>query len=265
MNGHLERGRIMMVRWLRMAMVALMACTAASVGAQTTGPAEGGEMDPVAREALKLLQDRRGTLKDFQANVVYDVLHSKTEDREGKLGRVDYLMDPTVGPTFTVRFDKDTADGVPIKNHKQDLIFDGTNVTIVDHVGKTFTRRRVLPPGAKPGDATSLNGGMPLPIGVDVEEIAKNFQVTLIPGGGADQVTLKLVPKGDAVKQFDFKNMVMTVDKKLQLPVKVVRTERNGDVTTVELKDTELNTGKARMADASVPTGGDWTIDLGDK
>ena len=196
-----------MVRWNRVVMAAVIGCVMSSAVSQTTEPGSG-EMDPKARETLKMLQERggpQGTLKDFQAAVIYDVLHTKTEDREGKLGKVDYLMDPTLGPTFTVRFDKDTAEGVPIKNHRQDLIFDGTNVTIVDHVGKTFTRRRVLPPGAKPGAATSLNGGMPLPIGVDVEEIAKDFDVTVLPGAAADQVVLKLVPKGDAGKRFDFR------------------------------------------------------------
>ncbi len=250
----------MMVRWNRVLMVVgLVVC---SVG-QTTAPS-GGEMDSVARETLTMLQGRRGTLRDFQAGVNYDVMHLKSGgDREGKLGKVDYLMDPTVGPTFTVRFEMDTADGVPIKKHRQDLIFDGTNVTIIDYAGKTFTRRRVLAEGAKPGDATSLSGEIALPIGVDVEDIAKNFAVAVEAGGGADQVVLKLVPR-DAGGPFRFKSLVMTVDKKLELPVKVVRAERNGDVTTVELKDVAVNTGKGKMGDVSLPKGGEWTIDLGE-
>lgn len=256
----------MMRRKLVLGLGVVVGLAACSLG-QTTAPVGGdtGGMDPAAREALKMLQERRGTLKDFQAKVVYDVTHSRTEDREGKLGKVDYLMDPTVGPTFTVRFDVDTEDGTPIKKHRQDVIFDGTNVTLIDWVGRTFTRRRVLAEGAKPGAATSLQGEMPLPIGVDVEEIGRDFDVTVEKGGDGDQVVLKLVPKGEAVKRFDFKQLVMTVDKKLELPVKVVRTERNGDVTTVELKEVEVNTGKAKMGDESVPKGEGWTIDLGGK
>ena len=248
-----------MMRWNRVLVVMGLVAICC---AQTTAPG-GGEMDSVAREALVMLQGRRGTLRDFQGDENYDVVHSKTEDREGKLGKVDYLMDPTVGPMFTVRFDKDTADGVPIKAHRQDLIFDGTNVTIIDYAGKTFTRRRVLAEGAKPGDANSWGGEMPLPIGVDVEEIAKNFAVTVEAGGGADQVVLKLVPR-EVGERFQFKSLVMTVDKKLQLPVKVVRVERNGDVTTVELTGVEVNGGKGKMGDVSLPKGDGWTIDLGE-
>jgi hypothetical protein len=154
-----------MVHCSRFAVVVVFGVVAAAV-AQTTGPAasEPGAMDPVARVTLTMLQDRKETLKDFQAKVNYDVVHTKTEDREGKLGTVDYLSDPTVGPTFSARFEIDTSDGVPIKKHRQDLVFDGTNVTIIDYAGKTYTRRSVVGPGAKAGDATSLNGGVPLPI-----------------------------------------------------------------------------------------------------
>jgi outer membrane lipoprotein-sorting protein len=219
-------------------------------------------LDPLARETLTMLQDRKQTLKDFQAKVNYDVMHAKTEDREGKMGTVDYLSDPKAGSTFSARFDIDTSDGTPIKKHRQDLVFDGTNVYVIDYAGKSYIRRGVLAPDAKPGDATSLNGGMPLPIGLDADEVARNFAVTILPSSGADQVVLRLVPREESRGKFEFKKLVLTVDKKLQLPVKVLRTERNSDETTVQFSDIAINTGKSKMVDTTLPTGGDWTLDL---
>jgi len=266
------------MRWNRMVVAAGLMCVTLSAAGQTSAPATEpaasepavsapAEMDPVAREALKMLQDRKGTLKDFQAKVNYDVVHTKTEDREGKLGTVDYVMDSAAGPTFSARFDIDTSEGVPIKKHRQDLVFDGTNVTVIDYAGKTYTRRSVLGPGGKPGDATSLNGGVPLPIGLNVEEVGRNFAVTALPGDAgakADEVVLQLVPREEVRGKFEFKKLVLTVDRKLELPVKVVRTERNGDVTTVEFSEMAVNTGKSTMVDTSLPKGGNWGIDLGE-
>jgi hypothetical protein len=107
---------------------------------------------------------------------------------------------------------------------------------------------------------------VPLPIGLNVEEVGRNFDVTVLPaeGGKADEVVLQLVPREEARGKFEFKKLVLTVDKALQLPVKVVGAERNGDVTTVEFSGVEVNGGKSKMVDTSLPKGGDWTIDLGD-
>jgi hypothetical protein len=256
----------MMNRTCKTATVMLL-LVAGVVRAQTTAPildvaAEMAALDPIARDTLKMLQDRRDTLKDFQANVTYGVYHKKTDDREGKLGTVDYLSDPKAGPTFSVRFTKDTVDGTPVKKHVQDLVFDGIHVTLIDHAGKTYTQRTVVAPDAKPGDATSLNGGLPLPIGLNVEDVVRNFDVTVQPSPGPDQIVLKLIPRADVAGKFDFKQLEMTVDKKLQLPVKIIRTERNGDLTTVEFSDPAINTGKSKMVDATLPTGSDWTLDL---
>jgi outer membrane lipoprotein-sorting protein len=254
----------------RMQMVSMMAVAlmAAAACGQTTAPAEDAAaqvaaLDPLARDTLKMLQERRGTLKDFQAKVNYDVNHKKTEDREGKLGNVDYLSDPQAGSTFSVRFTVDTADGTPIKKHAQDLAFDGTNITLIDRAGKTYTRSAVVAPGSSPGDATSLNGKLPLPIGLEVDDVVRNFDVTVLPSKGADEVVLKLVPRPAAAAKFpDFKQLEITVDKKLQLPTKIVRTERNGDLTTVEFSDIAINTGKSKMVDTTLPTGADWMLDL---
>ena len=103
---------------------------------------------------------------------------------------------------------------------------------------------------------------MPLPIGLNVEDVARNFDVTVLPSKDADHVVLNLVPRATAAGKFDFKQLEMTVDKKAQLPVKMARTERNGDVTTVEFSEPAIDTGKSKMVDTALPSGPDWNLDL---
>lgn len=216
-------------------------------------------LSPEARDILKMLEARRDTLKDFTGKIDYSVFHPDLGDNTGKRGTVDFLVDPNKGPNFTVDFTADTEDGKPRRAHHQQVIFDGQNVTTKDFPVKQFIRINVVPPGGKPGDATTLNGPMPLPVGIKVDEVEQNFNVTVLPGttGGPDHVTLRLAPK--VASKFDFRQLEVTIDKKLQIPVKLVQTARNRDVTTITLTDIQLNTGKARMQDPNPPAGEGWT------
>ena len=57
--------------------------------------------------------------------------------------------------------------------------------------------------------------------------------------------------------KFDFTELQVTVDKKLQLPVKLVQTEKSRDVATIVLSDMQINEGKAKMESSATPPG--WT------
>ncbi len=217
-------------------------------------------LDPAVESLLKTLQDRRETLKDFTAKIDYSVYHPVTDDTGGKRGTLDFQIDAAKGPIFTVDFTDDTdADGKAKRTHHQQVIFDGKNVTTKDFEPKEFMRMDVLPPGAKPGDAVTLNGPLTLPIGIRVDEVARNFEVTLLPpeaGAGPDEATLRLMPR--VAGKFDFKQLDITVDKKLELPTKLVQTAKNKDVTTIKLTDIQINAGKAHMQGEDVPASEGW-------
>lgn len=210
-----------------------------------------------ARQALKILEDRKATLKDFTAKIDYAVLHPDLGETSGKRGTVDFLNDPNKGPIFTVDFTADTDDLGKVKRaHHQQVIFDGQNITTKDFAVKQFMRINVVPAGGKPGDAITLNGPMTLPIGIRVEDVAANFDVTIVKSDDA-ATTLRLTPR--TAGKFDFRDLQITIDKKLELPVKVVQTARNRDVTTISMTDIQPNTGRARMQDPNPPAGEGWT------
>jgi hypothetical protein len=239
----------------------LLTASAANAQAPAASAPADAPLDPQARALLDTLHDRRNTLKDFTATIDYSVRHPVTDETSGKRGTVDFLMDPARGPVFTVDFAVDTDEsGKPKRTHHQQIIFDGTDITTRDFGSREYMTIRELPPGASPGDAVSLNGPLTLPIGIDVNDVLKNFQVSLAPapaGGAPDQATLRLVPR--AISKFDFKQLDITIDKKLELPIKLVQTAkgRQGDITTIKLTDIQPNTGKAKMQDLTPPPG--WT------
>jgi hypothetical protein len=221
-------------------------------------PTVSPTLDPMARELLQTLHDRRNTLKDFTAKIDYSVKHPVTEEVSGKRGTVDFLIDPVKGPIFSVDFTVDTdEDGKAKRTHHQQIIFDGVDMTTKDFQPREFTRSRMLPDGAQPGDAVTLNGPMTLPIGLNVDDVARNFQVTVVPASDPNLAELRLIPR--TLGKFDFKQLDFTVDRRLELPVKMVQTAkgRDGDVTTIQLSDIQPNTGKARMQDPTPGPG--WT------
>ena len=84
--------------------------------------------------------------------------------------------------------------------------------------------------------------------------------VTMGEAPDAEHVVLKLVPRAAVKSKFDYKSMTLTVDKKLELPVKVELNQKSSDVTTISLTDVQVNSGAAKIPPVTPPTGSGWTI-----
>jgi hypothetical protein len=232
--------------------------------APVVGPVGPVTAAPEVRDLLQVLRDRKDTLKDFAAKIDYNVKDPRG-DATGKTGTVAYLMDATKGPVFSANFDKKTTNGKVTGFYYVQFIFDGKDFTIkdlgFDGKGRTYLHSTLLPPGAKPGDAVTLNGALPLPIGLDVNDVLQSFGVTLAPSTDPNVGVLKLVPRDH--KKFDYKELDVTVDRKLQLPVKLVQTAMDDTETTIKLTELEINAGKAKMLDPSTPAADGWTLKAG--
>jgi hypothetical protein len=215
---------------------------------------------PEVRELLQLLHDRKDTLKDFTGKIDYSVT-DKLGDTTGRRGTVDYVTDPLLGPKFSADFTMNTTEGKPTLKYHVQFIFDGREFTIKDYGQnnnvRQFVRSTVLKPGDKPGSAVALNGAMPLPIGLDVDDVIRNFDAALLPSTDANLPVLKLVPRVKG--RFDYVELDVTVDKKQQLPVKLVQTAANGSVTTITLTELDINKGQAKILDAATPASEGWT------
>jgi hypothetical protein len=222
------------------------------------GPA--APLSAEARQTLQVLHDRKDSLKDFTGKIDYNVEDARSGDATGKRGTIDFVMDAAKGPTFSADFSVNTADGKPKQAYHVQFIFDGRDFTIKDwglnNNTKQFVHNTLLPPGAKPGDAATLSGAMPLPIGLDVEDVARNFDVTPVTSKDPNEAVIKLVPRDK--QRFEYADLTVTLDKKQQLPVKLVQTGANGDITTILLTDLQINTGKAKLADAGTPESQGW-------
>lgn len=225
------------------------------------GPPAPVAMPADVRGVLTMLQNRKDTLKDFTANI------SKTEvDRTGdsttKTGTLAVINDPKAGLIFSADFTKMKVGGRTRDYHLQ-YIFDGHTSLIKDfgNDAKQFVRQEVVAPGAPAGSATSLDGPMPLPIGLDPDDVVRNFDVTMQPSADPNQAVLSLVPRE---KGKDFTSLEVTVDKSKQIPVKLVEVPPGAaagglEKTIIELTGAGINSGKAKMLSVAVPASEGWT------
>jgi outer membrane lipoprotein-sorting protein len=249
---------------LMLAMVAAgMAGMAATLYAEApaTAPAhaavEAKPLAPEAREILQTLQDRKKTLKDFTARIDYSVEHIST-DVDGKLGHVDYVDSGAGGGTvqFSVDFTIDTVNGKPSHKRHSQIILDGKDLIAIDFDSKQFSKSPSPP-------TNSLESQIPLPIGLKVEDVTSNFNVEMRPAGkDANLPTLRLTPRLKG--KFEYQQLDVTVDKKLQIPVKVIVYTNRGETTTIKFIDPDINSGKAKIITPIVPDPAQgWTINTG--
>ena len=193
-----------------------------------------------------MLHDRKDTLKDFTAKIDYSV-SDKTGGVTGKAGRwifsliwrraENFRQISTVASwmrTGKKRCRKTTYSSSLTAGISRSRTWEWT-------ARAAILRSTVLPPGAKPGDAVTLNGAITLPIGLDVEDVLRTFVVTMGESKDANRPVLKLVPR--AKGKFDYTLLEVTVDKKMQLPVVLAQSAADGSVTTITLTEIKINSG----------------------
>lgn len=252
------------MRMQHLALAMGMLVMTAAAAAQTTPPAPAaadapaaGAASPEAMAILKTLEDRKASLKDFSGKVEISTVHL-AGDEETKSGDALFVNDGP-DPKFAAHFTRATTDGKPAPTPDEEIVFDGAKATLIDRKAKTFRSTTFTTPGGAPGSVTSLGGPVPLPIGIKAADVVKEFTVTQGKAEDPDHDVLVLKPLDRS--KFEYKTMELTVDKKLQLPVKIVLHQKGSDVTTIKLTDLKLNDGGVKIPTVTPPSDPGWTIE----
>lgn len=229
--------------------------TSAPASAPATAPATPSAtapaVDPTVTKALQMLQDRGLTLKEFEARLRYQVLHTRDGTTEVNRGLAAYLMD-TPARVAIVLEDLIIDGNIADKNLEHQFVFDGKWLIERDPKKKIFRKVQVAKAGSNP---FKLRGPLPMPIGQKVADVLADFAVTAVADKiispdtrpkadkalPADVVHLQLTPrKADA---FDFAQLDLWVDPATQLPLKLVKEGLDGNTTTIWLSEVLVNKG----------------------
>jgi len=214
-------------------------------------------------QCLQMLQQRGSTLQNFSADLQVTTDHARTQEEDIDIGAIHYQQ--SAGSTqFDIHFDELVVDGaIASTNADHDILFDGQWLIDRDGSAKVYRKTQIAPPGGKFDPLKLGEGPIPIPIGQDPQEVLREFDVTLLPvdKSHAGLEGVRLVPRDPAA--FTFTQMDFWIDPKTQLPLQIIRTDPDGDVTTAALKNFQINKSMNFVFQVQPPDeNSGWTVEV---
>lgn len=229
------------------------------------GPSTSVETVSIASEQskihmiLKELQQRGTTLHNFQAHLVVQVHHLRTDEKDMNIGHIWYQR--SKGKTrFDIRFDMLVVDGAIAKRHADhDIVFDGHWLIDRNGSAKIFRKIEIAPPGKQFNPLRLGQGPIPIPIGQKPSDVEKEFHIQLLKNKKMPPHTvgLKLIPRDKSA--FTFVEVDFWINTRIWLPVEIIRTDPDGTPTTATLSKIVVNRTMRHDFHLS-PPGSGWTV-----
>ena len=186
------------------------------------------EPDPV-EALLDRLERSAEDLRDFQANIRYDIWDAVTEGRQTRGGELIYQVDPAdKSKRFAINFNSLIIDQTRWNESVRYIFAEGW-VVEVDHKIKQFIKRQIVAPGEEFDPLKLGEGPFPLPIGQSKTEVLARFDVSLldVPSDPflAEMLTRRdvegivLIPKPGTPQAEKFQRVELFYDRATMLPV----------------------------------------------
>ena len=197
---------------------------------QAPGLAQEIEQEPDPVEALlDRLERSAEDLRDFQANIRYDIWDAVTEGLQIRGGELIYQVDPAdKSKRFAINFNSLVIDQTRWDESVQYIFADGW-VVEVDHKKKQFIKRQIVAPGEEFDPLKLGEGPFPLPIGQPKNEVLARFDVKLLDEPSdpflAERLTTRdvegivLFPKPNTSEAEKFQRVEIFYDRATMLPV----------------------------------------------
>lgn len=217
------------------------AATAPATMPVTTRPAVSNEIERI----LDRLEKKRTKIKDLEAKLVYADFNKVIVEKTIRDGMIRFKAATAKGQArFMVHFRTIRYEDEPKpKLRRKWYCFDGRRLRIVKERGKSVVDREVVKPGATI-DPFALGGPFPVPFGHKKSEMLKHFQISLIPPtkqekGKIDHLLLTPWPRTKLAKEY--KRIEYWVDRKLDLPTKIVSEDHHKVEITATFSKIKLN------------------------
>jgi outer membrane lipoprotein-sorting protein len=214
---------------------------------------DANELDTV----LARLQERAASLKSYQARVDYVFKQPLLESQQRRQGTLQYAR---FDDRSYLRLDFTTLqqDEEKEQRYGQQFFFDGIWLWYIDQQTKTVERRQMAEPN-QPVDALALVSKQVPVIGFSkVEDLRRQFEVTLVPFSKPDApfYHLHLKVKPDSVYKDDYTTVDLLIDKNIGSPARIDAATVEEDVYEIRLLDPKVNTEVDRnVFKVNIPSG----------
>jgi len=219
--------------------------------AQTTQPAvpTTGPADNPVEAILDRMEKAGNGVKDLQACLTQENYQIIPDVRTTKLGVIRYRAGQGAAKPsrFMVFYDTTIEDDLKLRQ-KEWVWFDGRWLREVRERTRAVIDRELVAPDEKVDPYKLGDGPFPLPFGQKKADIQKNFNVSLAAadkGDPANSDHLILIPKPGSKHVKKHERLDFWIDRKLNLPTRIVDRDRHSTVITVNFKDIKINAGIA--------------------
>lgn len=184
-------------------------------------------------------------LKSCQAAVDYlsiqepELLDSRTL-RKGTL----YYQKNDKGSRFRLNFDSSKQDDGEEQKKKEHFLFDGVWLTKIDYPFRQIDQYQQAPV-EQPADVFEyISHNFPIVGFTGTATLQKQFEITLVsPKEDEKELEhLLLKVKADSVYKDDYSQIDLWIDRKLNLPVRMVSLSVQGDIYDLKLSKPKVNT-----------------------
>ena len=216
-------------------------CLAQSCGATTAEPNQSdvNSIDAILRD----LNNTTATLKSYQCRIDYRFSQPLLQSQTIRTGEMYYLKSDDRS-NLRINFQTLKQDEEKEQKYIEQYIFDGVWLTVIDYQVKEVKKYQLAEPN-KPADAFELAANNFPIIGFSTShDLKRDFEISLLGqqrSDNADLTGLHLKVKPDSVFRDRYSSVDFWIDKKLNLPVKIVAFSTEGDIYEIKLLQPKPN------------------------
>ncbi len=213
-------------------------------------------------QILNKLNQQTEQLQSYQAQIEYffkEPLLDSVTVRKGNLYYRKFDTDSKLRINFdTVKYDDEDQE-----NQKNQYIFDGQWLTVLDYHNKSSQRRQLIDANElsdpnKPVNAFDLlSNYFPLIGFTKTDGLKEQFEITIIDSAKDNKpIHLLLKVKPDSTYKEDYKTIDFWIDRKLNLPVRIMALNIEGDIYEIKLLKAKVNKKiNKKVFDVKTPKG----------
>jgi outer membrane lipoprotein-sorting protein len=191
---------------------------------------------------LQNLNQRTASLKSYQCWLEYSFSQPLLQSRTVRTGDLYYLKSDNRS-NLRINFQTLQQDEEKQQKYIEQYIFDGVWLTVIDYQIKEVKKYQ-LAESNNPADAFKLaTNNFPVIGFSTTQDLEKNFNISLLPQrtDSNDFVGLHLKVKPDSVFKDNYSSVDFWIDKKLNLPAKVIALSTESDVCEIKLLQPQVN------------------------
>ena len=192
---------------------------------------------------LQNLNEQTASLKSYQARIEYRFSQPLLESQALRTGAMYYLKSDDRS-NLRINFQTLRQDEEKEQKYIEQYIFDGVWLTVIDHQIKQVKKYQ-LAEANEPADAFELAANNFPIIGFNSsQDLKKDFEISLLErkAAGLDNLTgLLLKVKPDSVYKDNYSSVEFYIDKKINLPAKIIAYSTEGDIYEIKLLEPKIN------------------------